>query len=162
MFTFFFTLSATRVLNSFEELCITLAAADNSFVRELNPHWGAYIVIHRQTVSFYQNSSLWLYIYIYIYIYTELSWRSAGWKLGKFLQDLLGILLMIYRVYWELLHIGTGNSISVFTFGLALWYMLIIFRQYGCFRQCFYISKKKYCFVIYFYLQIALFDFKHH
>ena len=31
LFTFFNTLSATRVLNSFEELCITLAVADNSF-----------------------------------------------------------------------------------------------------------------------------------
>ena len=49
----FYTLSATRVLNSLEELCITLAAADNSFAREFNPHGGAYIVIHRQTVSFY-------------------------------------------------------------------------------------------------------------
>ena len=48
------------MLNSFEELCITLAAAGNSFARELNPHGGAYIVIHRQTVSFYQNSSVWL------------------------------------------------------------------------------------------------------
>ena len=54
----FYTL--LRVLNSFKELCITLAAADNSFARELNPHGGAYIVIHRQTVSFYQNSSVWL------------------------------------------------------------------------------------------------------
>ena len=57
---FFNTLSAKRVLNSFEELRITLAAAGNSFVRELNPHGGVYIVIHRQTVSFYQNSSVWL------------------------------------------------------------------------------------------------------
>ena len=39
------------MLNSFEELCITLAAADNSFARVLNPHGGAYI-----------------YIYIYIYV----------------------------------------------------------------------------------------------
>ena len=38
----FYTLSATRVLNSFEELCITLAATGNSFARELNPHGGAY------------------------------------------------------------------------------------------------------------------------
>ena len=43
----FYTLSATRVLNSFEELCITLAAAGNSFARELNPHGGAYIYIFR-------------------------------------------------------------------------------------------------------------------
>ena len=40
----FYTLSATRVLNSFEELCITLAAAGNSFARVLNPHGGAYIL----------------------------------------------------------------------------------------------------------------------
>ena len=56
----FYTLSATRVLNSFEELCIMLAAAGNSFDREFNPHGGAYIVIHRQTVSLCQNSSVWL------------------------------------------------------------------------------------------------------
>ena len=31
----FYTLSATRVLNSFEELCIMRAAADNSFARVL-------------------------------------------------------------------------------------------------------------------------------
>ena len=42
----FYTLSATRMLNSFEELCITLAGADNSFARVLNPHGGAYIYIH--------------------------------------------------------------------------------------------------------------------
>ena len=56
----FYTLSATRVLNSFEELCITLAAAGNSFARELNPHGGAYIVIHRQTASLH-------HILIYMY-----------------------------------------------------------------------------------------------
>ena len=39
------------MLNSFEELCIMLAAADNSFAREFNPHGGAYIVIHRQTIK---------------------------------------------------------------------------------------------------------------
>ena len=42
--TFFYTLSATRVINSFEELCIMQAAADNSFARVLNPHGGAYIL----------------------------------------------------------------------------------------------------------------------
>ena len=37
------------------------------------PPWeSVYIVIHRQIVSFHQNSSVWLYIYIYIYIY--ISW----------------------------------------------------------------------------------------
>ena len=40
----FDTLSATRVLNSFEELCIMRAVAENSFARVLNPHGGAYIL----------------------------------------------------------------------------------------------------------------------
>ena len=40
----FYTLSATRVLNSFEELCIMRVAAENSFARALNPHGGAYIL----------------------------------------------------------------------------------------------------------------------
>ena len=53
----FYTLSATRVLNSFEELWIMQAAAGNSFARELNPHGGAYIHTHIHT-----------HIYIYIYI----------------------------------------------------------------------------------------------
>ena len=34
----FYTLSATRVLNSFEELCIIRAASENSFTRVLNIH----------------------------------------------------------------------------------------------------------------------------
>ena len=59
----FYTLSATRVLNSFEELCITLAAADNSFARVLNPHGGAYIYI---------------YIYIYKSHYQNMV-NFAGW-----------------------------------------------------------------------------------
>ena len=42
LFTFY-TLPDTRVLNSFEELCIMRAAAVNSFVRVLNPHGRAYI-----------------------------------------------------------------------------------------------------------------------
>ena len=37
---YFHTLSATRVLNSFEELCIMRAAAENSFTRVLNPRGG--------------------------------------------------------------------------------------------------------------------------
>ena len=56
LFTFFHTLSAPRVLNSFEELCITLTVADNSFAREL------------------------IYIYIYIYIYI-LFWFFNRWIL---------------------------------------------------------------------------------
>ena len=43
----FYTLSATRVLNSFEELCIMLAAAENSFARELNPHIILFLVKDR-------------------------------------------------------------------------------------------------------------------
>ena len=54
LFTFFNTLSATRVLNSFEELCIMRAAAENSFIRVLNPYGEAYIYI---------------YIYINCYLY---------------------------------------------------------------------------------------------
>ena len=42
----FYTLSATRVLNSFEELCIMRAATENSFTRVLNPHGGVYIYIY--------------------------------------------------------------------------------------------------------------------
>ena len=42
VYIFFYTLSAIRVLNSFEVLCITLAAANNSFDIVLNPHGGAY------------------------------------------------------------------------------------------------------------------------
>ena len=48
---FFYTLSATRVLNSYEELCITLGTADNSFARVLNPHGGAYIYIYISSSS---------------------------------------------------------------------------------------------------------------
>ena len=43
LFTFY-TLSATRVLNYFEEVCIMRAAAENSFTIVLNPHGGAYIL----------------------------------------------------------------------------------------------------------------------
>ena len=39
---YFYTLSATRVLNSFEELCIMQVATENSFPRVLNHHGGAY------------------------------------------------------------------------------------------------------------------------
>ena len=55
-----FALLDTRVLSSLEELCTTLVAAVNSFARVLNPQKGAYIVIHRQTISLYHNSSVWL------------------------------------------------------------------------------------------------------
>ena len=39
----FYTLPDTRVFNSFEELCIMQAAAENSFPRVLNPHGEAYL-----------------------------------------------------------------------------------------------------------------------
>ena len=39
----FYTLPDTRVLNSFEELCIIRVAAVNSFARVLYTHGGAYI-----------------------------------------------------------------------------------------------------------------------
>ena len=45
VFLHFYTLSATRVLNSFEELCILRAAAENSFTRVLNPHGGASVYV---------------------------------------------------------------------------------------------------------------------
>ena len=45
-FVYIHTLSATRVLNSFEELCIMRAATENSFARVLNPHGGAYMWRH--------------------------------------------------------------------------------------------------------------------
>ena len=61
----FYTLSATGVLNSFEDLRITLAAAGNSFARELNPHGGAYI-------------------YIYIYIRGSLNKFPAFFRMGTF------------------------------------------------------------------------------
>ena len=43
----------TRVLKSYEELCITRVAAVVSFTRVLNSC--VYIVIHRQTVSLYEE-----------------------------------------------------------------------------------------------------------
>ena len=39
LFLHFYTLSATRVFNSFEELCIMRAVAENFFT-----HWGVYIL----------------------------------------------------------------------------------------------------------------------
>ena len=61
-FIFFYTLSVTRGLNSFKELCITtLAAAGNSFARELN---------------------IYIYIYIYIYIVCVCVWEEKA-KLAR-------------------------------------------------------------------------------
>ena len=57
---FHFTLSDTGLPNSLEELCITQLAAINSFFWVLNPREGSvYIVIYRQAVSLYHNSSVW-------------------------------------------------------------------------------------------------------
>ena len=55
-------LADTKVLNLFEEFCITRVVAVNSFTGVLNPGLGdrTYIVIHRQTVPLYHNSSVWL------------------------------------------------------------------------------------------------------
>ena len=61
MFTFYI-LPDTRVLNSFEELCIMQAAAENSFASVLNPYEGAYI-------------------YIYIYIYMCVCVCVCVWKI---------------------------------------------------------------------------------
>ena len=44
----FYTLSATRVLNSFKELCIMRAAAENSFTGVVNHHGGVYILSSTQ------------------------------------------------------------------------------------------------------------------
>ena len=53
-FVYIYLLNGYQELNSFEELMVII----NSFTRELKE--GAYIVIHRQTVSLYHNSSVWL------------------------------------------------------------------------------------------------------
>ena len=56
-----FVLSDTRVLNSLEDLCFALVSAVNSFDRVLKPREGnVYTVVHRQRVSLYLNSSVWL------------------------------------------------------------------------------------------------------
>ena len=58
-------LTATESSIHLKSLAFTLVATITSFARELNPSGVGehiYIVIHRQTASFY------IYIYIYIYI----------------------------------------------------------------------------------------------
>ena len=58
---YIFALLDTRVLILLEELCITWLAAINFCTKVLNPQEGSiYIVIHRQTVLLYHNSSVWL------------------------------------------------------------------------------------------------------
>ena len=51
-------LSDTEGLKLLEELCITQVATINSFAKVLTqPGGSVYIVIHRQTISLYYNSS---------------------------------------------------------------------------------------------------------
>ena len=86
----FYTLSATRVLNSFEELCIMRAAAENSFTRVLNPHGGAYILssTHTHTPSIFD--------YLYISNMGELS-VSRKWN-----WQFLGITVsLLHSCPWE-------------------------------------------------------------
>ena len=52
LFTFFIPYRLTRVLNSFDELCIMQAAAENSFASVFNPHGGMYIYCHPPTDCF--------------------------------------------------------------------------------------------------------------
>ena len=55
-----FAVSDTGVINLLEELCIMRVAVVNSFARVLNTREeSVYIVIHRQIVSLYLNSSVW-------------------------------------------------------------------------------------------------------
>ena len=95
-----FALPGTRVLNSFEELCITRVAAVDSFTRVLNPHGGGErIYCHPLTdcgvvsqlftvarhvgvfklglkpAQLYVKLSI-IYIYIYIYIRSKVDDRS--------------------------------------------------------------------------------------
>ena len=86
-----FMLSDTGVLNSLEELCIMLVAAVNSFIRVLNPQGGGvYIVIRRQTVSLYHNSSVWLNMQ------DALSW---DWNPPNFTLDLVSYFSAISTTY---------------------------------------------------------------
>ena len=99
----------TRVLNSLEELCFTRIAAVNSFARVLNPRErSVYIVIYRQTVSFYHKNISYIYIlynyfmpiyftalysiYIYIYILFALLRQHSL----EFLVSLSGSRIFIY------------------------------------------------------------------
>ena len=63
LFMFFHTLSVTRELNSFEEPCITLMVADNSFARELNPH-GEHIYIYTHTHTLFMPTYTHVQIHI--------------------------------------------------------------------------------------------------
>ena len=104
LFTFF-ALPDTKVLNSFEELCIMQVAAGNSFPRVLKPPWGSvYIVTHIQAVSLYhiyicgqtyrtleayftRVQSACVYIYTYTMYELKVSWAIKK----KELHLLLGV-----------------------------------------------------------------------
>ena len=76
VYIFFYTLSATRVLNSFEEFCITLAAAGNSFAREVNPHGGMKVNMDQiQQYDGSRNHHQDLYIKI-VHIAMDVSFRG--------------------------------------------------------------------------------------
>ena len=62
-FVYIYPLNGFRELNSFEEPCLTRVTTITSFATHVGR--GAYIVIHRQTVSLYHNSNTYIYIYIY-------------------------------------------------------------------------------------------------
>ena len=61
-----------EVFNSWkEQLHFSICGSRHIFPLEYSTHEvSIYIVIHRQTVLLYHNSSLYIYIYIYIYIFT--------------------------------------------------------------------------------------------
>ena len=75
---YIFALPDTRVLNSFEELCIMGVASVNSFARVLNPRGGAY---------------LYVYIYIYIYIIIKSRWLTLSLAIRPYHPSLLSGLL---------------------------------------------------------------------
>ena len=44
-------------------------------------------------------------------------WLLMMWNLGRLFPALLGTLVLLYLVYWALLHIRLGNSVIVFSLG---------------------------------------------
>ena len=72
-----FALSDTGGLNSLDMLCITRVPTVIFLCQNVHPPAGegsVYVVIHKQTVSLYHNSSVWLDtrdVYLYLYIYSK-------------------------------------------------------------------------------------------
>ena len=100
-----FAPSDTRVLNSLEELWITRVAAVNFFTRVLSPWKGSmYIIIHRQTVSLYHNSSLWLDMQ------DASNW---DWNLPNFTLDMV-IIIIITKLGW--LHGFPWLSLTIYPY----------------------------------------------